>query len=117
MPGFVKGVRCPNQRGFRPGLKPPAVSFYLEGSIETANLRRCKLCRFTLRRIPWGRLDQSIPLGGVMANQCMCAVGNHGHEPGECQAAATEANNLCKDCHAKAQEALETQKSFPDESF
>jgi hypothetical protein len=52
-----------------------------------------------------------------MANQCICAVGDHGHEPGECHHEATEANNLCKDCHAKAQEALETQKSFPDESF
>jgi hypothetical protein len=52
-----------------------------------------------------------------MGNQCICAVGDHGHEPGECQHEATEANNLCKDCHAKAQEALETQKSFPDESF
>jgi len=45
----------------------------------------------------------------------MCAVGNHGHEQAECQDEATEANNLCMD--AKAQETLETQKSFPDESF
>jgi hypothetical protein len=52
-----------------------------------------------------------------MANQCMCAVRDHGHEPGKCQNEATEANNLCADCHAKARDALETQKAVPDESF
>ena len=45
-----------------------------------------------------------------MANQCICAVGDHGHEPGKCQNEATEANNLCADCHAKAKDALETKK-------
>ena len=55
--------------------------------------------------------------GVSMANQCICAVGDHGHEPGKCQSEATEAHNLCADCHAKAKDALETQKVFPDESF
>jgi cell division septum initiation protein DivIVA len=48
--------------------------------------------------------------------QCICQNQNHGHEPGKCPNRATEANDLCKDCHAKAQELLETQKSFPDDS-
>ena len=52
-----------------------------------------------------------------MANQCMCAVRDHGHEPGKCQNEATEANDLCKDCHAKARDVLEAQKVFPDELF
>ena len=47
-----------------------------------------------------------------MANQCMCAVGDHGHEPGKCQSEATEANNLCADCHAKAKDALELKRCF-----
>jgi len=32
-------------------------------------------------------------------------------------ASASRCDRLCKDCHAKAQELLDTQKSFPDESF
>lgn len=53
-----------------------------------------------------------------MANleQCICPIQNHGHEPGKCPNPATEANNLCGHCHAKAQELLETQRSVPDES-
>jgi hypothetical protein len=52
-----------------------------------------------------------------MANQCICPLGDHGHEGGKCPNEATEANDLCKDCHARSQELLETRKSFPDESF
>jgi hypothetical protein len=54
-----------------------------------------------------------------MANQeqCICQSRNHGHKPGKCPSRATEANDLCEHCHAKAQELLDTQKSFPDESF
>jgi hypothetical protein len=52
-----------------------------------------------------------------MANQCICPLGDHDHEPGKCPNEGTEANDLCKDCHAKSQELLETRKSFPDESF
>jgi hypothetical protein len=52
-----------------------------------------------------------------MPKDCICPSGDHGHEPGKCQNEATEANDLCKDCHARAQELLDRQKSFPDESF
>jgi hypothetical protein len=52
-----------------------------------------------------------------MASQCICPLGDHGHEAGKCPNEATQANDLCKDCHAKSQELLETRKSFPDESF
>ena len=50
-------------------------------------------------------------------NYCICQNRHHGHEPGKCPHRATEANDLSKDCHAKAQELLDTQKSFLDESF
>jgi len=48
---------------------------------------------------------------------CACQIKGHGHEPGKCPNEATQANDLCEHCHAKAQELLGRQKSFPDESF
>ena len=47
-----------------------------------------------------------------MAKQCICAVGDHGHEPGECQHEATESNNLCKDCHAKPRKLWRLKNRF-----
>ena len=37
-----------------------------------------------------------------MANRVHLRGRDHGHELGKCQNEATEANNLCADCHAKA---------------
>ena len=34
---------------------------------------------------------------------CQCQLGTHGHEPGKCPEPATEADNLCKACHDKAE--------------
>jgi hypothetical protein len=53
----------------------------------------------------------------AVENSCICQIKGHGHEPGKCPNQATQANDLCEHCHAKAQELLERQKSFPDESF
>ena len=37
-------------------------------------------------------------------DKCQCKTIQHNHTGGQCNNSATEADNLCKDCHDKAQE-------------
>jgi hypothetical protein len=48
----------------------------------------------------------------AVEKSCICQIKGHGHEPGKCPNEATQANDLCEHCHAKAQELLERQNHF-----
>ena len=42
---------------------------------------------------------------------CICQNQSHGHPPGECPYRATEADDLCKECHELSKKPEEEKRS------